>query len=68
MQKKSENHYNQYADYYFKVQQKLNKLSFAVDVDPGNYLLRAGYVVKAKSKSDKTEYTFYSYEYNIKIQ
>ncbi len=68
LQKKSENHYNQYADYFFKVQQKLNKLSFVVDVEPGNYLLRAGYVIKTKGKSDKVEYTFYSYEYSIRIQ
>ncbi len=68
LQKKSESQYTQYADYFFKVQQKLNKLSFVVDVDPGNYLLRAGYLVKSKSKSDKAEYSFYSYEYNIKIQ
>jgi len=59
LQKKGQDAYSQIGSYYFKVQQRLNKLSFSASIAPGNYILRVGYLNRSKAAKDGTkEYSF----------
>jgi hypothetical protein len=53
----------QVIDYFFKVQQRFNKITFTPDVDPGNYVLNVGFVTTENNKD-----TFFRNQNKVKVQ
>ncbi len=51
------------VDYFFKVQQRFNKLTFTVDVPVGDYILGVGFLSTEDNKD-----TFYRLDNKVKVQ